>query len=93
MTQAADNVDTVDTEERGGVPDLAALPPHVRMLFLLMLPRGVEAVVLAADLGIADQLAESPRTPSELAESTGCQPDFLRRVLLTAAASHVGAVL
>ena len=91
MTQAADTVDTVDTEERGGVPDLAALPPHVRMLFLLMLPRGVEAVVLAADLGIADQLAESPRTPSELAESTGCQPDFLRRVLLTAAALGVFA--
>jgi len=39
---------------------------------------GISAV---AELGIADLLAESPRTATELARSTGTDEDFLRRLL------------
>jgi hypothetical protein len=36
---------------------------------------------VAADLGVADALDETPRTASELAESVGADPDALDRVL------------
>jgi hypothetical protein len=39
------------------------------------------AMRAAALLSVADQLADGPRTPAELAESTGAQPGFLRRLL------------
>jgi O-methyltransferase domain len=80
-----------DTDDRTGFPDLACLPPHVRVLYLLLLRWGADAVMLAAELDIADHLAERPRTAFELAELTGCHPESLRRILLTAAALGIFA--
>jgi O-methyltransferase domain len=84
-------LDDTKTDDRAGFPDLAALPSHARVLLLLMLRRGSDAIMLAAELDIADHLAERPRTASELAELTGCHPDSLRRILLTAAALGIFA--
>jgi DNA-binding IclR family transcriptional regulator len=39
------------------------------------------AIYVAAKLGIADLLAERPRSHDELAEATGTHADSLRRVL------------
>jgi O-methyltransferase domain len=82
-----------DAETTGGAefPDLASLPSYVRVFFLLLLRWGVDAVMIAAELDIADHLAERPRTASELAELTGCHPESLRRILLTAAALGIFA--
>ncbi len=41
----------------------------------------VQAIATAAELGIADVLAEGPRTSEALAASLGCQPDPLARLL------------
>lgn len=84
-------LDDTGTDDRAGFPDLASLPPHARVLFLLLLRRGTDAVMLAADLNIADHLAERPRTAAELAELTGCHPESLRRILLTTAALGIFA--
>jgi multifunctional cyclase/dehydratase/O-methyltransferase len=84
-------LDDTETGDWAGFPDLAHLPSHVRVLFLLLLRRGADAVMLAAELNIADHLAERPRTASELAELTGCHPESLRRILLTAAALGIFA--
>ena len=58
------------------------------------LMRGVmttKALALAADLRIADELAGGPRTISELAESTGADPDKLHRTLRALASDGVFA--
>jgi hypothetical protein len=80
-----------ETNDGAGFPDLASLPPYARVLFLLLLRRGADVVTLAAELNIADHLAERPRTASELAELTGCHPASLRRILRTAAALGIFA--
>jgi len=53
--------------------------------------RITQAIHVAAVLGIADQLADGPRTADELAESTGTHPDTLYRVLRALAAAGVFA--
>ncbi len=84
-------LDDTGTDDRAGLPDLASLPPHARVLLLLLLRRGTDAVMLAADLNIADHLAQRPRTAAELAELTGCHPESLRRILLATAALGIFA--
>ncbi|MBV9142535.1 MAG: hypothetical protein JO115_16760 [Pseudonocardiales bacterium] len=88
MRQTPDDTKTNDWAE---FLDLASLPPYARVFFLLLLRRSADAVMLVAELNIADHLAERPRTASELAELTGCHPESLRRILLTAAALGIFA--
>ena len=40
-----------------------------------------QAIAVAADLGIADSLAEGPRSSAELAQASGCYPGALYRLL------------
>jgi hypothetical protein len=44
-----------------------------------------------ADLGIADLVADGPRTPEELAKNTGAHPRSLYRILRAAASRGVFA--
>jgi hypothetical protein len=88
MRQTPDDAKTSDWAE---ILDFASLSPYARVFFLLLLRRSADVVMLAAELNIADHLAERPRTASELAELTGCHPESLRRVLLTAAALGIFA--
>ena len=52
--------------------------------------RAAQAIHVAAVLGIADQLAEGPRTADELADAVGANPDSLYRLLR--ALASVGVV-
>ena len=58
-------------------------PPVARREMLELLARGLltQAVVVAARLGIADLVADGPRSAAELAEETGTRPDALARLL------------
>lgn len=44
---------------------------------------------VVADLGVADELSETPQTPADLAAAVGADPDALRRVLRLLAAHGV----
>lgn len=63
------------------------MPPPVTMLEMITAGMVSQAVQVAATLGIADVLAEGPRTPEEIAERVGAHPDGVNR-LLRALASH-----
>lgn len=70
---------TSDEKTREGFPP--ALPPPVQ---LFLMSEGVvvsTALSLAAELGIADLLADGPRSSDELAQSTSTHPRSLYRVL------------
>ena len=70
---------TGDQKAQGGVPP--ALPPPVQ---LFLMSEGVvisTALSLAAELGIADLLADGPRSGEELAEATSTHPRSLHRLL------------
>jgi hypothetical protein len=58
-------------------------PPAARREMLELIARGLltQAVVVAARLGIADLVADGPRSAAELAEETGTDPDALARLL------------
>ena len=58
-------------------------PPVARREMLELIARGLltQAVVVAARLGIADLVADRPRSAAELAEATGTRPDALARLL------------
>jgi hypothetical protein len=62
-----------------------ALLQHVSNFWLC------RALWVAAELGLADALAEGPKTPAELARRTGCQEDPLRRLLRALAPANVFA--
>lgn len=66
-------------------PSPAATPAPAAAEMLGMLTRGLltQAVVVAARLGVADLVAERPRTAGELAEATGSDPDALARLMRT----------
>ena len=58
------------------------LPPPVTLLSLMLDGFGTAvAIFTVARLGIADQLRHGPRSVEELAASTGCNADALRRLL------------
>lgn len=57
------------------------LPPSVAMLQFLGGIRAARSIYVAAELGIADLLADSPKTIEELAEATGTHGQSLYRVL------------
>lgn len=61
------------------------------LLSLIWGYRVSQAIHVAAVLGVADLVAEAPRTASELAEATGSDAGALRRVLRALAAYGVAA--
>ena len=70
---------TADHKAQGEVPP--ALPPPVQ---LFLMSEGVvisTALSLAAELGIADLLADGPRSSEELAQATSTHPRSLYRIL------------
>jgi hypothetical protein len=74
-------------------PDPAQLPPPVGVLLLVTAKWISQAVHVAAELGVADLLADGPRTVDELATKAGCQPQPLYRVLRAIASYGVFAEL
>jgi hypothetical protein len=59
------------------VPD----PPDRRLEQMILGFRATQLVHVAAKLGVADQLADGPKSASELARSCECHPDALYRTL------------
>lgn len=57
------------------------LPPQVRLLEIVQGMMASKALQLAAKLGIADLLAEGPRSAAALAQDTASHPPSLYRVL------------
>jgi multifunctional cyclase/dehydratase/O-methyltransferase len=73
-------------------PVIAAhLPPHLRLLLLTDGKRISQVVHVLAELGVADELADGPRTVAELAKATETHAEALGRVLRVAAAFGVFA--
>ncbi|PGH48351.1 hypothetical protein CRI70_23550 [Streptomyces sp. Ru87] len=70
-------------------PDHASQPPQEQVFTLLAGKWTAQAVSALARLGIADLLADGPRTPEELAAATGTHAQSLHRVLRAAALVHV----
>jgi O-methyltransferase domain len=68
----------LETTFGGFSPDI---PPHLQLVYL---SRGVvvtTALSLAAELGVADHLADGPRSSDELARATSTHPRSLYRLL------------
>lgn len=57
------------------------VPPEASVLERSMGMIDTKALAVVADLGVADRLADCPRTASELGEACGADPDALGRVL------------
>lgn len=58
-----------------------AMPPAVVLRQLINSGQITQMIYVVAKLGIADLLADGPRTSSDLAQTTGTQPQALYRVL------------
>src|SRR5215471_5844730 len=69
----------------------AELPNGVRMFQLLVGYVASRAISVAAKLGIADLIAEAPRTADELARATKAHAPSLRRLLLMLASIGIFA--
>ena len=65
--------------EQNGV--LSSLPPPMQMFLLSEGTTIFTAVALAAELGIADLLANGPRSSDEIAQATSTHPGSLYRLL------------
>jgi hypothetical protein len=65
--------------------------PEARIWNLLRGALATRALAIAADLRIADALADSPRAVTELAGQTGADPDTLQRLLRALASDGVFA--
>ncbi|MEV3993195.1 methyltransferase [Streptomyces sp. NPDC049837] len=65
--------------------DETAPPPNTRLLMPVLQMMAAKSVHAAAELGLADLLAERPYSSTELAEKTGTHPASLRRLLLALA--------
>src|SRR5690242_7667281 len=61
--------------------NLTTLPPFMQIYFLSEGKVVSTALSLAAELGIADLLAEGPRSSEDLAQATSTHPQSLFRVL------------
>ncbi len=61
--------------------DLEALPPSARLMTLMAGSWISQAVYVAAKLGIADLLADGPRSSADLACATKAHADALHRIL------------
>jgi len=60
---------------------MTALSPEDRLWELLRGALGTRALALVADLGVADALADGPRSVAELAQELDADEDALRRLL------------
>ena len=60
---------------------LSQLPPGVQLDYLIAGGWITQAVGVAAELGIADLLADGPKLSTELAQATGSHPQALYRLL------------
>src|SRR3712207_6535226 len=60
---------------------LSQAPPGVQLQHLIAGGWVAQAIAVAADLGIADLLADGPKSSSEPAEATGSHPRALYRLL------------
>jgi O-methyltransferase domain len=72
-------------------PDPAQLPEPVQLLLLVTSKWISQSIHAAAKLGIADLLADGPKTVDELARATECDAGLLHRVLRAIAAVGVFA--
>lgn len=57
------------------------VPPHAAMMDLIVGGWTAQAITVAADLGVADALAEGPLSVDELAAAVDADPDTLGRLL------------
>jgi hypothetical protein len=72
-------------------PDTALLPESAQILLMATSKWVSQSLYVAAKLGIADVLADGPRTPAELAEATGTHARSLHRILRAIASVGVFA--
>jgi O-methyltransferase domain/Dimerisation domain len=70
---------------------MSARSPEDRLWELLRGALGTRALALAADLGVADALADGPRSVADLAEELNADGDTLRRLLRLLAGEGVFA--
>lgn len=63
--------------------------PHAEMMRMLEAPLITQALAVVAELGIAEMVADGPRSVVDLATAAGVNPDALYRVLRALAASGV----
>jgi hypothetical protein len=70
---------------------VSELSPSTRVWNLGRGALATRALGIAADLRVADALADGPRSATELAEQTGADPDALRRILRALASEGVFA--
>ena len=70
---------------------MSAVAPEERIWNLLRGALATRALAIAADLGVAESLADGPRSISELAGEAGVDADALRRVLRALASDGVFA--
>jgi len=70
---------------------VSELPPEARLWNLIRGALGTKALAIAADLGIADALADGPRPVAQIAEETEADPDTLHRILRALASDGVFA--
>ena len=80
MTQTAPAQQVV-----GGPTDFNQLPPRIRLLLTVNGKRLSQVVFALAKLGVADHLADGPRSVAELAGAVEADPDALYRTLRCAA--------
>jgi hypothetical protein len=66
-----------------------ATPPNAVLNEMLMSASLVQAISVTAELGIADALAEGPRSAPELAQAVGANPSALYRVLRAVSSAGV----
>src|SRR5262245_5945871 len=62
-------------------PQLQPLPPSAVLNQMLMSGTVVQAITVMAELGVADALADGPRTSVEIAQAVGANPDALYRIM------------
>ena len=65
------------------------MPPQVKMLQLMNAYRLAKSISLAAELGIADLLADGPKSSKELAQATGTHAQSLYRLLRALASFNI----
>jgi hypothetical protein len=68
---------------------MSDVAPAERLWDLLRGALATRALAVAADLGVADALADGPRPVADLAAESGADPDVLRRILRALAADGV----
>lgn len=70
-------------------PSAAAPPPHVQLIQMTMAIWSARALYAAAELKLADLLANGPRDAYDLARATGTHPRSLHRLLRALASAGV----